>query len=490
MLKLSHWLKSHWDTALVLALTAYFAVRVVYFAFHIDHSIPPDETTHLGLSELYAKSALLPSDSPDSYAFGLVSHTPYLYYFLMGKLLCLNVFPLSDLIFLRLVSAVFGVVTVLYGWLWIRLFSQNRLVQVLFVTMLTNTLMFTLMCSAVNYDSLTNLMAAAALYYLTRFFKARVAWTLTAFWFCILAGSLTKKTFLPLAIVLVLCLAVHERRKLVMFPRELYCYLIPVRWGRLAGVAAVAVLLALNLALYGANLVRFGKLVPSAQQILSEEQVMEAPVDARDMIVSCYRNGELTLEQAMARAEQIKHEANRRDTMLLLTRAAQRKAAGYVFKPLSRLSYGIVWCQMMTAHALGLSAHRAIYKTEAALAPYLLILLLATAMFIRHWQPKAAENLDTYVMAVVLSYTIVLMQFVNYKNYLAWQVMGMGFQGRYIFPVLVPLYGLVARYLLSYWPKPAQVAGFLAASALFVYGDFPFFLKHVTPVMLVGHNAM
>ena len=490
MFKLSHWLKSHWDTVLAFVLIAYFAVRVVYFVFHIDHSIPPDEIRHLGRCNLYARSALLPSDSPDSHAFGLVAHTPYLYYFLMGKLLHLNAFPVSDLIFLRLVSAVFGVVTVLYGWRWVRLFSPNRLVHVLFLTMLTNTLMFTVMCSAVNYDSLTNLLAAMAIYYLTRFYKEQAAWTLSAFWVCILAGALTKKTFLPLAFILVLCLAVHERRKLMTFPRELYRYLIPVRSGRLAGVAVVMVLFALNLALYGGNLVRFRRLIPSAKQILSEEQIMQASGSARLLILSLYRKGELSFEQAMRRAQQIKLQSARRDTMLLLTRDARRKAAGYVFRPLSRLSYGFAWCQMMTAHALGLSAHRAIPKDEAALTPYILILLLATAMFIRHWRPTAPENFDTCAMVVVLFYVIVLMQFVNYRTYLKWEEIFLALQGRYLFPVLVPLYGLVAHYLLSYWPKPAQVAGLFAVGTVFIYGDFPFFLEHATPAFFFRHGAM
>jgi hypothetical protein len=51
-------------------------------------------------------------------------------------------------------------------------------------------------------------------------------------------------------------------------------------------------------------------------------------------------------------------------------------------------------------------------------------------------------------------------------------------QGRYLFPVLVPLWGLLAHTLLAYWPRRIQVAVALIVAGVFVYGDFPFFLSH------------
>ena len=137
----------------------------------------------------------------------------------------------------------------------------------------------------------------------------------------------------------------------------------------------------------------------------------------------------------------------------------------------------------MCDFTFGLLGHQRIYKRDAFITLYIVIFLLAMAMFVLHWRPRKQENFETYVMAIVLFYAFFLMQFVSYKSYLEWEMMVEGLQGRYIFPVLVPLYGLVARYLLAYWPKPVQVAGFLAASIVFIYGDFPFFLKYAAPVV-------
>ena len=137
----------------------------------------------------------------------------------------------------------------------------------------------------------------------------------------------------------------------------------------------------------------------------------------------------------------------------------------------------------MCERTFGLLGHKRIYQEEPFLNFYIVIFLIAMAMFVRHWRPMAAGNLDTYVMAIVLCYALFLMQCVSYQRYLEWEMMVEGLQGRYIFPVLVPLYGLVAHYLIAYWPKPIQVAGVFAVGAVFIYGDFPFFLTHVAPAV-------
>ena len=45
---------------------------------------------------------------------------------------------------------------------------------------------------------------------------------------------------------------------------------------------------------------------------------------------------------------------------------------------------------------------------------------------------------------LVLAYAMVLMWLVNYPNYQTYRYIELALQGRYLFPVLVPLYGLVA----------------------------------------------
>ena len=78
----------------------YFFLRTVYFALNINPNIPPDETTHYGRIIAFSKVLFIPQDSPETYDLGLVAHEPYLYYLLFAKLMNLNIFGISNLIFL------------------------------------------------------------------------------------------------------------------------------------------------------------------------------------------------------------------------------------------------------------------------------------------------------------------------------------------------------------------------------------------------------
>ncbi len=50
-----------------------------------------------------------------------------------------------------------------------------------------------------------------------------------------------------------------------------------------------------------------------------------------------------------------------------------------------------------------------------------------------------------------------------------------------MFPVLVPLYLVVTRYLVEYFPKRIQVAVALSTAVVFVAGDLPWFLRQPLP---------
>jgi hypothetical protein len=67
------------------------------------------------------------------------------------------------------------------------------------------------------------------------------------------------------------------------------------------------------------------------------------------------------------------------------------------------------------------------------------------------------------------------MQVVNYKNYIGSGFVGLGLTGRYIFPVLVPLYILVAYGLLERMLKWWQCGVSVMVSGIFIYGEFPWF---------------
>jgi hypothetical protein len=93
------------------------------------------------------------------------------------------------------------------------------------------------------------------------------------------------------------------------------------------------------------------------------------------------------------------------------------------------------------------------------------------------------------VAAIVATYVVALL-WVNYQSYTATGMAALAVQGRYLFPVLVPAYGLAACLLVCELPRHvpwlSRRIGWLQSVAAtliggwFVFGDLPFFLANVT----------
>ena len=130
-------------TVLTRALLVYFAARLCIFAIGISPEVPPDELTHFGLVEVFAKALWIPADGPATWSLGAIEGQPNLYYLVFGKLLHLNLFPVLDLVWLRLANALLAVGTVIYGLRWIDLFGVSPGARLLFLVVSTNLLMFT-----------------------------------------------------------------------------------------------------------------------------------------------------------------------------------------------------------------------------------------------------------------------------------------------------------------------------------------------------------
>ena len=475
-----------WATIVVALALAWFAARLIYFALTVHPAVPPDETTHFGLSVHYSRSVGLPGDSVASYELGLVTGRPYLYYLVMGKLLPLNRFGIDDLTFLRLWNGLLALLTVVFGYRWIRLVSDRRLVHVLFTVIVTNVLMFTFLSATVNYDNLVNLLAAMSLFYLYSFFAERRPQALAACCACVLAGCLTKLSFLPLAVILGLVLALHERRGLTVSPAALLAWLRAPGWRPRALQALVLLLVALNMALYGGNLLRHGKPVPAADDVLTFEQAMRNRIFARNYIVGQYRDGEWSLEEAWSRAESIRHAGDRAGTRAVLRTVKAKREGRLVVK--SRLAYAPAWIDRAAQTAFGIMGHRSLNKSGRDHWPYLGILAAAAILFAIHWRPGRDPGLTGYAAAIALAYALVLMQLVNYRSYSASGMLVLALQGRYLFPVLLPVGGLIACYLMRL-PRPwLRAAVALIVGAFFVYGDLPYFLAHATREWFVNRG--
>jgi hypothetical protein len=464
--------------AVILAALLYFAIRLIFFAVNLSPYVPPDESTHFGISRLFQQTWLIPADTNESWAYGQITHRPFLYYWLMGRFLHLNIFGISDLLFLRLVNAAIALVTVFLGLQWIRLVTPNRATQALFVILLTNTPMYTFVGASVSYDNLTILWAVCALYYLMRLQKNPCFDDLFVFVLILLAGALSKKTFLPLAPLFLILGVFHITPKLYTnkIDRQLILR-VPHGW-QVIWSALIIVLLIFNLRLYGGNLINYGCLIPTHDQVLTLEQAMQNRIFARNHIIRSFKADQLSYTKALQMAARIGHPGDRRATVYLIERIRQHKT-----KP-ERLmgpgKYALVWWQKMLQGLMGIVGHRTMTKPLSIMAIYQAVFFTALLLLLVLWVKDSGRTGLANAAVIFLFYAIILMFFINYPTYRQYYSLLLKLQGRYLLPVIVPLYGLVAcsymEAIKTNWLK-AVVLCLLAS--FFVWGDFVYFLQNV-----------
>lgn len=467
-----------WLTRLLLI---YFGARLVFLALSISSYVPPDEVTHAGICKVFSKVLLLPDNGPDTWQYGLVTNIPWLYYFAMGKLLLLNFFGLPDLVFLRLLNIPLAFGTAFYALKLCRLVTEDRLTRLLVLVMVTNAAMFSLLSSSVSYDNLANLFAAMAIYYLFAFFRFRSAGLLAASLLCQLGGALTKPTFLPLILVLVAVLVIHElRRPATSILASLKEWLggSPAKaWGWLF-LILVAVLL--NLQLYGGNYLRYGSPTPSMSSVLNPEAAMQYRMEARGMIFSQFKEGKLSYMDAVIKAGEITHPGDKADTFRLLMNWQNLQQNPGLW--LSPSAYSWLWFKTMTGTILGIKAHLPMLKSPGYLVPVYLVMLLALAGCVLRWRPTPSGWASAGMTVIVLFYAGFLMHEINWDAYQNYGEPGITLYGRYLLPVIVPVYVLGSYYLLQLFrDQRVRLALAAAVALLFISYDFPWFLAHATP---------
>lgn len=466
-----------WCTTLLLA---YFGARLVFFALNISSIVPPDEVTHAGICRVFSKVFLFPRNAPETYEFGLVTNIPWLYYWIMGKLLHLNFFGISDLVFLRLLNIPLAFGTVFFVRRTLLLLTSDRLTQLLLVVAMTNTAMFSLMSASVSYDNLTNLLAAMAVFYLMAFFKRRSGNLLAAAFLAQLIGCLTKITFLPLILVLNLLLVIHEWRNLRLLPAALKS------WFQISDsrvwllTLTILIALGLNLHLYAGNYLRYRVLNPNMPMVLSSAIAMNYRLEARGMIFDQYKKGKISYMDALILTGEINNPGDKADTFFLLMTYENLKLNPHLW--MGPLPYAKVWFITIVATIFGIKAHLIMVKDLHYLIPLYVIMALALLGFIIRWRPRESGWLSPCLATIACFYAGYLMIEVNYSSYLQYGSPGITLSGRYLLPLLGPFYVLVCHYLLRLSRVEAiRIALALATALLLISYDFPWFLMHATP---------
>jgi len=471
-----------WASALIFSFVLYYLIKTIYFALIINAGVSPDETTHLGRSLIFSASFWQPEDSPGSYQYGLVTHVPYLYYWLMGKALHLNVIGVSDLVFLRCINILISLGTLWFGWKTITLLTSRTVTRVLFMVLCTNTMMLTFLGSFVSYDNLVNFLAVSSLYYMLRYFSGHSTSDLLMCILLALAGCLTKLSFLPYAVLLAVVFLLRQHRKvgLGQLAAELRPGKVFSDSRNYVVFALCLALLALNIGLYGGNLVKFHSIKPSIEAVIGLENALQNRIFARGYVVRQFKEDKLTLADARRMADtHIKHEGDRYGAHILLNKAAQERLQNNHYR-IDRFRYAFVWLDLVLSKTYGIMGHKNMEKTGVTLVPYILIILLAAGIMVRKFNLSDLNGNAATLLLLLAGYSLILMQFVNYNTYNKSGVIVLALQGRYLFPVIYAAYALMAYYLTSFNSRRLNILVAASVAAVFVVGEFPWFLSQVT----------
>lgn len=465
---------------IVAVLFAYFGIRLLFFAVTISGDVPPDEITHFGLVKIFSKTLSLPGNSAETYEYGLVTNVPWLYYWLMGRLLPLNVFGVPELLFLRIFNVVLAFATVIFAWRTLLLLTKERLPQFLLLVAITNTLMFTFLSAAVSYDNLANLLAAMGIYYLCAFFKERKGRSLFFSWFCQLAGMLTKTSLLPLVLILNVVLIVRECKNLQNLPKVVLERWRLRQWQDFVLVAMILVVLIMNIRLYGGNYIHYGKILPEIQEVLPFEAVMKNRIGARDLIFMQFRDGKISYAEAMELTASIKHEGDREAAIHLVQNYLSRRYSGEGL--MNIWEYIVPWFKIMMMSVFGIIAHINMLNGGMTLMPLSALLGLAFFAILLKLRLRVAAGIPATIAVIAIFYIFFIMFFFNYKAYQYNETFVLTLQGRYLFPVIGSIYVLFSFYLLQLFKgEGLRLTVATIAALIFIASDFPFFLWHVTP---------
>ena len=469
-----------WELWISGALAAYWAIQLVYFATRIGLGVPPDETTHLGLSEAYANAWLMAADGPETYRFGAISHSPWLYHFMMGKLLWLKPGFVETHVFLRLWNVVLALGGLGFAWRAGRLLLETAVSRLLFLAVYTNVLLFTFVSTGVSYDNLVNLCAVASTYYLVRHVRepAPRNLLLAAIWMAL--GCLAKITYLPLVAVQVAALICCRRRDLA---RDLAALLQALRRERSVQVAAgvLGLCLAATALLYGGNLVEFGTFRPSCTQILPEAACMENRILARDHAVNRFRTGETDLRGAFVETEAIPHAGDREYARRLIQTIQRNKQAPP--PRLDPLTYmHMVWNQAVLPAAFGVHGHRSMLRGPEILFVFRLVLLAGFLGLVRRFSLQPGWTGQLLLTVHLFGYWLFLLLAYHYPSFLRTQLPLMGVNGRYFFPVMLPFALLLADHLTGFKRRWLATAVALLVGLFFLANAFPVFVDAAGPV--------
>ncbi len=430
-----------YNFALLILQILVFIGFSFYVASNIRLGISPDEVHHFEVSVAYSETLGIPDNSPETHQFGDITRGAFMYYWINGRILNLNFLEVDELVLLRSVNIVFSVLTLFFTFLLSKEVIKKRYFQIIPTILLANTLMFAFLSGMVNYDNLVNLFAVLSVLMFVKFLKNYRNVRYLFFWLIFASlGALTKFTILPLFLIqflIIISEVVRKKVRLDWEKKSLFLFLLAI----LTFVPIVV--------LYGGNYLKYGRITPSCDQVMTVEQCMNSANFSRDY--GAGRDLDFTTVEGLK---------------------------GIIKTEISVLEYFPQWIFITARSVYGILGHINMFFPSYFYSIPVLCGLIFSVLFIRKW--KKEEELDMKLIIVMIFYILVLSIFVNYKIFLN-RGIHLALQGRYVFPIIPIYYVLLVKYYSLISNKYLRYGLLFLVIVSIMYLGIPMFLQKVPP---------
>lgn len=429
----------------IILIFVYFIAQAGFYAVKIKEAVFPDEPYHLDFIEYY-ENGHSPFDATqtDSFKLGDTTRVYYLYHTILARVDFIHTDGNLNLILLRLISFGFVFVGLIFLFMILRELTKNRWVHVVTLFMITNTTMFAFMAGSVNYDNLQFLFTMGTIYLLLIYMRKKTINLLLLLVSLNLVASLVKVSYLSILMaqfILLLILIVFRKSY-----RDEALKLFKIGLKSYTTILLIAIFLissALFAERYIKNFLAYHTFVPECGQIHTYQE--------------CEANGIFIRNRTMAQS-----------------------VLDNGLDPVGIPLYVSNWIQGMAKRTYGIAGHLTIPKPENQIYPYALILVIGGLFFIRYERFKDPK--DRVIFFITLFYILILMLYQNYRSYLQVGDVGIGLQGRYLFPVLPFVYYFVVKHMFRpNFQFAVKIVILITICSIFFLGGFPWFLRRVTP---------
>jgi hypothetical protein len=442
--------------SLFLVLTAF---SIIFFFYIRDISHPPDYGYHSVMAILFRENPFSIFifnmgrlvDICDNFEIARISPvitTPNLYANITGKLLLLTGFFVSNealsLRIVELLQVSFGLFNIYYIYKTSGFVFKKRFPRIITILLVSNIQMFSYLMSHLNYDQLVNLASTLSIYYLLSYIKERNIKDILKLiiWICI--GSLTKFTYGPLLVLLLLILTFNERgrfRDMFLDTKEFV-----LKRKNLVLTLITSCFFLLTAIFYGNNIINYKTILPSRSQAQLENAYCEN------------RNSEYSAQEYLDSLERPDVDVE-----------SQLERVN-VFK------YFAIWSNLMVERLINIASHKSLYKPRIYTEIFKILLLLSGSLFLVKYRFK--EKYINILLFLFWGYIGYLFLY-RYNNYLASGNFDRAIAGRYIFPVIAPF---IILLVYSFWKilkkKTLPIISLLVLSLFFIYSDKVFLLKN------------